>query len=384
MTTLQETIETIRAEEASVRTLFDGDSRVRDVRQTPEYMRRLTEAARFIGDVQAGRRPAYHMREALSTSDFPQLFGDVLDRQLLANWRATPQAWRNYARTSIVNDFREVKRFAVDGAETPLEAVGERAEYPEDKITESGDSYAVQKYGRAISISWEALVNDDLGAFDSIPARFARAANRAELKFVTSLFVDSSGPHASVYTGARGNIVANNPALDIEGLEAAFAQLAALTDGDGDPIVIEGVELVVPPQLEITAQNILNALQIEVASGSGSSQTIVAQNWMRGRVRLNVNPYIPVIATTNGDTSWFLFGNPTAGRPALEVAHLRGHESPALFRSAPDAERIGGGVDSVSFATDSVQFKIRHVFGGVAFSNTGGWRSTVASNGSGG
>lgn len=385
-----ETLEQVRAEESSVQELFKGDGqRVRSRRSDdPRYKAKLAEAINFVEDVAEGRRPMYHLQEALTTSDFPSLFGDVLDRQLLANYREYPTSYREFVRVSTVPDFRTVKRFALDGGEGQLEAVPEKTEYPAGVVDDKVDSFSVVKYGRRFHLSWETLVNDDLDAFRSLPERLARGARRSEQKFATQLYVDANGPHASLYTGGFANIVTANPVLSIAALQTAMTVLAAQTDTDGEPIFFETVTLVVPPALEITARNILDALTLEVTEAGGTSnQKVITKNWMAGRVKLVVDPYIPIVASSaNGNTSWYLFGNPNDGRPALEMGFLRGHDAPALFRKLPDAQRIGGtgvGDDMADFDTDSAQWKVRHVFGGTRLLTTGGAKSTVASQGDG-
>jgi hypothetical protein len=377
----KETVETIRADEASVGELFGGDGhRVRGSRD-PRYQERLVEAASFIAEVHEGKRPMYHLKEAMSTSDFPTLFADVLDRQLLAAYREYPNDYLSYVRTSTVPDFRSVKRFAVDGSESVLPAVGELEEYPESSLSETSDSLSVTKFGRRLDLSWEAMVNDDLDAFRRNPERLARAARRSEQRAITALYCDASGPHASLYDGT--NTVASNPVLSIAALQTAMTLFSELVDDDGEPIFVEALDLVVPPALEVTALNILNAIQLQVgADGDNALQTV---NWMKSKVQLHVNPYLPIIATSNGDTQWYLFASQMGdARPALEFAKLRGHEEPALYERAPDARRIGGSGDAQeSFDDDSVAWRVRHVFGGARLVNTGGKKSTVASDGSG-
>lgn len=381
---LSNVIENLRQEEASVRRLFEGDAQVRAKQNNAA---KLVEAARFIERVQKGQLPMHYMKEAMTTSDFPLLFADVLDRQLLGYYQETPSTWQSYARRSLVPDFRSVKRYAVDGAEGVLEPVPERGEYPEGALVESADEYAVQKHGRRIDLSWEAIINDDLDAFMTLPERLARAARRSENKFATQLFVDANGPHASLYSAPLGNIVPGNPALSIEGLQTAMQHLAEAVDEDGEPILIDMVTLVVPPALEITARNILNAIQLEITGGTGggSSDTkLIAQNWMSNRVKLEVEHYIPHVAiNANGNTSWFLFATPSTGRPALEMGFLRGHEQPALYERVSNARRVGGGEVSESFDDDSRAWRVRHVFGGARLLSTGGAKATVASNGTG-
>lgn len=389
MSDLLELIDTIQAEEADVRRLFGGEgTRVRRDSRNPDYLADLAEAASLVNDVLDGRRPMHYLQEAMTTSDFPLLFGDILDRQLLGAYRSWEPVWQAFARRSTVRDFRPAKRFALDGAEGQLDLVPEDSPYPAGKVSPTSDQLTVKKYGRRLPFSWETFVNDDLDALRDAPQRLGRGAQRTVQRFVTSLYVGTSGPNSSLYSGAFGNVVSGNPVLSIEALQTAMTTLASQTDEDGEPIFFDSVTLVVPPALEVTALNIVNGLQIDINNAGGTTnQRIRAQNWMRNRVQVAVDPYIPLIATSNGNTSWFLFGNPTDGRPALEVGFLRGHEEPALFMKRPDAQRIGGTAgpdgDIADFDTDSIQYKVRHVFGGARLTQTGGEKSTVASNGSG-
>ena len=387
MAEFTELMETIRAEEASRERLFQGDGRgVRTFarRATPQYKAHLAEAATLVAQVYEGRRPLRVLMEAMTTSDFPLLFGDILDRQLLAGYQETAVIWPRIARRATVRDFRTVNRFTMDGAESVFDTVPEQAEYPAAALTEGRYQYAVQKRGRRIPFSWEAMINDDLDALKDIPQRFARASRRSESRFVTELYVDANGPHASLYTVGNANIVTSNPVLSVAALQTAFTVLAAQTDVDGEPIEIEMVTLVVPPALEVTALNILNAVQIELAEAGGTSnQKVWAQNWMRNRLELVVDPYIPIVASSaNGNTMWALFANPTVGRPALELGFLRGFEQPQIFIKSPNAQRVGGGnADPMDgdFDTDSIQYKARHVFGGARMDP----KMTVASQGDG-
>lgn len=391
MSDLLDHIETIAAEEASIHRLFDGEgTQVRSRRsEDPRYLEHLREAATLYADVLDGRRPMHYLREAMTASDFPQLFGDILDRQLLGAYREYPTNYQRFVRVSTVSDFRTVKRLAIDGADGQLDVVPEQGPYPGTSVDDTADTYTVAKRGKRFPISWEAMVNDDLDALRDAPNRLARGARRSEQKFVTQLYVDSTGPHASLYDAGFSNIVTGNPALSITALQTAMQVLAAQTDTTGEPIYFETVTLVVPPALEVTARNILNGTELRLNEAGGSTNTqLIAANWMRNRTELVVDPYIPIVASSsNGNTSWFLFGNPADGRPALEIGFLRGHMEPALFMKRPDAQRIGGTAgpdgDMADFDTDTIQYKVRHVFGGTRLTTTGGAKSTVASEGDG-
>lgn len=386
-------IATYSVEQATERTIYANEgtnlsafARARVKSRDPHYRRDIATVVDMYEAALTGNRLArYRFSEAMSTADFSILFADVLDRQVLGLYNHMPVNWANIARRGKVNDFRAKKLFYLDGAEAILDPVDELAEYPAAALTDGKYQYQVTKRGRRLPWSWETQVNDDLDAFADNPQRLANAARFSEEKFATSLYAGASGPDATFFAAGHSNIVTSNPALTIAALQTGFKVLAAMRDADGNPIFVDAVWLVVPPALEVAALNILNATEIRVGTGSGSATTdqLVAANWMKNKVRLMVNPWLPVVSSTaNGDTSWYLFADPGAGRPAMEVGFLRGHEAPELFMKTPNAIRVGGGLVSPAegdFSTDSIELKVRHVFGGTMMD----YRMAVASNGSG-
>ena len=397
--------EELRAEEANAQRLFAGEGTSTHAVQAKQarnaaYQRKLAEAASMVAGALKGDRAAIRLLEAaMSTSDFPILFGDLLDRQTLAVYRERPDEWNTYAARRTVRDFREVhEQKNPFGMGAQLERVKELAEYPMRAIEEQDRIiYSVKKYGARAAFSWETMINDDMDLLKSTPERFAVAARRTEARFVSSLFLGVNGPNATFFSNANGNIVnlangarSNNPTLTIDGLQDAFTVLSNQRDEEDEPIWIEMATLVVPPSLEVIANNIVNATLIR-AGGSGTAggggtagQELEVANWMSRRLTVVVNPYIPINASTaNGNTSWFLFANPNgAERPAIRIAFLRGHEEPEIFVKHPNARRVGGGdIDAMDgdFDTDSIEYKIRHVLGGSTIDP----KFAVASNGSG-
>jgi len=334
----------------------------------------------------------YQLKEAMVTADFPYLFGDVLDRSLMAAWGTTMPAWQEYIDQGTVRDFRQAKMLGIEGMGAVLDAVGERAEYPErGPVEETPITRQVSKYGGRFGISFEAMINDDLGALRSLPQKLVEAARRTEALAASKMYVGtaSAGFNTALYSDSFDNIVnthagasSNNPALSLAGLAQAFLVMAGHKDVDGFPIVVDAVTLVVPPALKVTANNIINATEINIATGggntSGQDQLRVA-NWMRNNLNVVVDPYISMCATSNASTCWFLFASKGAPRTAIHMDYLVGHESPELFVKTPNASRVGGGTVPESFETDAQDYKVRHIFGLTQIAPY----ATVASNGSG-
>lgn len=377
-----DSVQQVEAADANVRSMFGGQGQRITRRDDPGYEAEVARAAALYEAVVTGRRPEHHLREALTTDDFPILFGDVLSRSLLSGYGEQTYTWQNYADRRTVRDLREIRLVMVNGGASRLERVGERDEYPESGIAESDQRVRPFKYGRVFDLSLEMLVNDDLGVFSTngTMQRFGRGARRTEEWVATNLHTDANGPHAGVYTAGNGNIVDGNPPLSRSALQAGLQALSEQVDEDGEPIIIEAVELVVPTALELTAREILDTREYRITDAAGNVQ-ILTGNGVSANLRLNVNHYIPRVAdAANGATSWFLFANPSAQRPALVMAFLRGFDTPQMFVKRPDAEPVGGGAaEMVDFETDSRRYKVRHFVGGVSVDP----KATVASNGSG-
>jgi hypothetical protein len=159
------------------------------------YQRRLHEASKLIlRGLTGSKRDRLNLEEALSISDFPNLFGDVIDRAVLANYLETPYTWNMIANASEISDFRPVKRFRVDGGTGLLTnnllnptgtnagfdssgnmlPITQGAQYPEDSLTDAEYTYRLAKYGKRMPFFWEVFVDDDLNALKDTPARVGR------------------------------------------------------------------------------------------------------------------------------------------------------------------------------------------------------------------
>jgi hypothetical protein len=380
---------------------------------------RLAEAAKMWADFREGRIDPYLMtqafqptqefafkelchrypaafRETMTVSDFAALTDQVLDRMLLDNYQVAPVTWPSLTRVKKVKDFRAGRMYMRDGGKGVLAQVNELEGFDRRTFSMSSVDTNIAKYAGGAAVSWEAVINDDLGIFTDIPRDLAIAAARTKDLAVTQLYVDASGPHATLYSAGNQNIInatysgdpftGINPALSITALQQAFVVLANQVDADGFPIVIDAVYLVVPPAMEVTARNILNSTELRITStavGGGAVTGVehIVQNWMRNKTTLLVNPLIPYVASSNGNTSWFLFASPNSGRPCLVVTELTGYEQPILYRKAPNAMRLGGGLDVAhgDFERMSTDYKILTLFGTLRVEP----KMTVASNGSG-
>ena len=354
---------------------WNGFQTLRGAHKVPESAMAATVDLLMNKDRLSKRMHEARLEEAITTSDFPYLFGQVIDRQLLANYKAWIPDWKSYVKMSTVPDFNTVRREKLLGSDNHLAEVPEKGEYAPVKPTNCRYTYAVKKYGRQFDISWESIINDSLGAFNDIPTRFATAAIRSEARFVTGLYAAATGDGNPLLYGATitdcGQAITNlgQLPLTIANLETTMALMTAQTDPNGEPIGIRPKHLVIGPALEFTARAILtSALKQWTEVGAGAGIPVPTTNVVpQMGLQLHVDPFIPIIDTTHGGTSWYLFSDPSDGA-SLEFAYLRGYESPEVVMKASNKVSVGGGglasPFSGDFETDNIMYRVRHVFGG--------------------
>jgi Mu-like prophage major head subunit gpT len=340
-------------------------------------MERLQEGALLLGRVFDGsRRAMLELEEAMATSDFAGLFGAVMDHALLQAYEVEPQIWSQFAARRVLKDFKPATLHDILGGRAILPEVKELSEYPARAVEELPYSLRVGKRGARIALGWETFVNDDLDAFRDLPNRLAQAARNTEDYLATASIEVGGVPNPAFFTAANGNVLTGNYALSFESLTMAITEMSDLRDSEGLPILVSSLVLVVPPALQIQAQQILNATELRTTDATG--RVIITRNYLQGAVRLVVNRWL------TSATAWFLLPDPDASlRFSVGLGFLRGHEVPDLRLKSDAGTRVGGGdipPTEGSFDIDDVQYRVRHVLG----SATADPKGTIASIGDGG
>jgi len=348
----------------------------------------LANLERFVGLIEnrdglPSHRWRYELQEAMTTSDFPYMFGDSVARDLLSHYKAVqPKMMKILRKRTPVDDFRTIKTFRKSGYVTMrLQQVQEKGEYLAQEYEEDRTQYSLAKWGRQLDFSWEAYLNDDLGMFSQCAQDLATAVQNTIEWYITSLFWNAAGPIAANF----GNAAAATAGLTIGALETAFEQMIAYRHPDtNEPIMNLPKYLVVPPALKFTAEQILQSVQKmwisdhAVAAAAGTQFALPTTNVIAKQgLELIVNEWQPFIDTTSPTTAWALFSDPTQ-IAAGEISFLKGNENPEICMKSSDKVSVGGGPLSAftgDFATDNIFYRVRHVFAGSAVETRACWAS---------
>jgi phage head maturation protease len=287
-----------------------------------------------------------------TTTDFPLILGDTLNKTLRASYDAAASPMRQLARQTTAPDFRAKHRLMLDSSGMTLDLVPEAGEYQQGTWTEAEETFAVATFGKIFAISRQIIVNDDIGAFADIPTRMGRVAAAFEAQQLVDLLTSGSGLGPTMKDGQRlfhsthGNVSGSGAAPSDTTLTAALLAMRRQTGPAGSLIQVEPRFLLMPPDIEIATKKVLTAIAPVTVD--------------------DVNPWsflTPLVEPRLTDTKrWYLVADP-AVIDSLEYAYLAGAEGPQVETRA-------------GFEVDGVQTKVRLDFG-CGFVDTRGWYSNA-------
>jgi hypothetical protein len=364
--------------------LYSGRLRLSEVPRTPDWVGRVQEVDDLLNNRHrlTGYAHERRLREAMTMDDFPLLFGDTLNRTMRARYEAVNPGMRQIVKWRPTRDFRQNKTFLMTGLDGRLQEVGEKGERLSGTLTESKTYWYLKKYGRQCDFSWEAYINGEYGLFSDIPARLIDAAVNTREYLITSQLCDNTGPIDATFAIAT----ATTP-LSIGNLEIGIAAMMEQTIDPGTGVVPLNVKprfLVVPPRLKFMAMKILMKGGWGQWVADDDDVTPPAQYPMANVIpdeglSLIVNPWLPIIDTTSGNTAWYLISDPNGSTPLLEFGGLMGREEPEIFMKGSDKIAVGGGPVSPfegDFSTENIYYAIRYCIGGGVCDTYGGYAST--------
>jgi len=286
-----------------------------------------------------------------STSDFPLLLGSTVNRTLRDAYALAPQTWRTLGRQTTVPDFRAVTRAAL-GDISALEKVTESGEYKYGTMSEDGAPLKVVKFGKIIAITWEAIVNDDLGALNRVPQALGAAAAQTESDVVWDLLLGNPNftDGKALFHADHGNLAAAGGAINTTTLAAARAAMRKQKSKAGHFLNIGPEYLVVGPDKE------LEAFQFT------SSQYVPAKNADINDSR-NASLTVIVDARISGN-QWYLYAAPGVV-DTFEYAYLEGEQG--VFTETREG-----------FEVDGMEIKARLVFGAAWIDYRGAYKNAGA------
>lgn len=309
------------------------------------------------------------LRESGSTSDFPNILGNLMYRTLIDWARAVPDAWRSYSALGDLTDFRPATRIVGYEAEDLL-PVDENGNYMDSKLADAAYTLRLATYGRGFSVTRKVIINDDLGYIKKQPQRFGRSAGRSIAIFVAQTVLEGNAAafdgtalfhasHSNLATGAGSALSSANLQTGIAAMEDQTV-LGVQTD-------VTPKWLLVPPAIQFTARQILNSAIIVLAGTAGTVTERGNINVLSGLLGIAIDPFLA------SQTAYYLVADPS-DVPILDIAFLNGKQQPDLLIERPTYQNLAGGDDPYEYEFDVLRYKVRFDYGGVVALWWGGYK----------
>lgn len=297
-----------------------------------------------------------------STSDFAALFANVANKRMRSAYDENQGTYTLWARRAPnAPDFKNISIVQMSGAPDLLKT-NEHGEFTYGTMKDAGVNYALVTYGRMISLTRQAIINDDLRAFERMVTAFGASSSRLENRLVYSQLTanPAMGDGTPLFHADHGNLATGAAStLQMAALKAGRTAMRLQKGLAGEELNLSPNFLIVPAALEqdayqLTSSNYVPAKQSDV-------------NEFRAGGRTAVEPIVePILDGPKGanGAEWYLASN-NSQVDTVEYCYLDGAEGPVI-------ESQNG------FEVDGVTWKCRLDFAAKAVDHRGLYKGAGA------
>lgn len=297
------------------------------VEMARESLRRESDSTVNFGDNMEMARAAIN-----STSTFPAIMSNLANKSVMTGFNEAETTYQIWAGKGSNRDFKEAARVALSEAGN-LELVPEGGQFQQDFLGEASARTKVATYGKLFSLTRQAIINDDLGLFSKIATKYGSAAKRLVNKMVYAQLTGNvkMQDNIALFDTKHGNVAGTGEALSVKAIAKAITAMRRQKGIQGEATLnITPKYLVVPPELEMTAYQIVNSTAAVDGVNSGVA------NPYKGRF------IVVADAELTDPDAWYLVADATQ-HDTIEVTYLNGVETPRL------ETRQGFDVDGIEY-----------------------------------
>lgn len=283
-----------------------------------------------------------------TTSDFPAVFENAMNRRLASAYAAAQPVYRAVAERIDFTDFRP-HPIAQVGDWPTLLPVEESGEIKYGTVSDKKESVALVAYARAFRITRQMMVNDDLAAIDRIINTRGRAVAAFEDATFFAMMLSGSnadGPRLlettrQVFNATDGTKAGTAAAITPTGISAGYAAMRKRKGVSGESfLAVEPRILLTGPDKEFEAMQLLAPIQAAQAS--------------------NVNPYVgkltPATTPYIAGNAWYMFADPSEV-PVFMYGYLQGEEGPRLRTDEPFGQQGAAYSVELDFGCGATDFR---------------------------
>lgn len=295
-----------------------------------------------------GEREQVLMQAMHTTSDFPAIFENALNKQLLEKYQMAEPTFRQVARQRNFKDFRPMPLVRTGDFPT-LKPIEEAGEIKWGTFGESREQALISSYGVGVTISRQSMINDDLGAIDEVLSNYGMTvALFEERTFYAFALIAAMSDGNTIFHASRGNLAsgAGASAINTAAVSAGRAAMRKQKSIDGNTLNITPNILLVGPDKETEAEMFVAQI---------TPNAISAVNPFSGKLT-------PVVTAEISGNAWYLL---SSANPCWVYGYLEGAEAPRLRTEEP-------------FGRQGFSMTLEHDFGMGAADFRGGYKNSGA------
>lgn len=259
------------------------------------------------------------VREALTgTGAFPGILSNVAHKSMAQAYQSAPTTYQLWTAQGSNSDFKDATRYRLGEADT-LEKLNESGEFKAGGVAEGAAKTSIATYGRMFSLTRQAIINDDMGALQQLPAIYGAAARRMINKMVYKMLQGNPKVEGAVLFHAdHKNLCAED--ISIEGLAKMKAAMAKQKNIKGEEYLnIQPAFLICPVELEVQAAQLISS----VVDPTKANAT---PNPFANKMTVISEPELE-------DAKAFYLAAAAGIAPTIEVTSLNGNLTPTMERA---------------------------------------------------
>lgn len=268
------------------------------------------------------------------TTDFTEILENVLNKQLFRGFDEAPVTWSEWCGTRDVADFKAFTAPRLSQFSS-LPVVAENAQLQNLTQADQKEGGQLVNYGGKHSLTWQAMLNDDLSAFGDQAMRLGEAANRTIDENVYALLVSNTGAGPAMNDTNNLFDSANHANVITTGGAPSEAEVKAIQDLMGRQTDDNSILLGIMPQIAVVPHLLRNAAQkvavsLTLPDSNGGDEPNAVANTFRvvGSARLTAELEAATTLPATAE-AWYMTSRPGE---SIVVAFLNGQRRPLIRR----------------------------------------------------
>ena len=296
---------------------------------------------------------------AASHSNFPLILANVANKSMAKSYEEAATTYQNWVSFGTLPDFKDSSRVKLSEA-SGLKPIGSHGEIEHSETTEDGTTVKLGTYAIGWSLTRTMIINDDLSAFNKLPAAYAQAARRDINRMVYEALNNNAAmrDNKALFHADHKNLAATAGAVNDATLEAAYEAMALQTGIKGEAYLnITPKYILVPTGKDVAVMRLISSPIDPEAKLPG------VPNPFQGRLIIISDPMLR-FGKGGSATAWYLVADSNQV-DTIEVDFLNGKDVPTME-------------SQVSFDMLGIQYRMYHDWGVKAIDYRGLYKNAGA------